>query len=102
MKLPDSPDNVWTIYVDLGKGVDAPHEQFKRLVNGVGTSPHMAIMGQSGSGKTRIMKEVLKQIHNQTGAPVILLDLGKGDLALRFPLKFMFHGKHPKPVGEER
>jgi len=69
------------VYVDLGKGVDAPHEQYTRLVNGVGTSPHMAIMGQSGSGKTRIMKEVLKQIHNQTGAPVILLDLGKGDLA---------------------
>ena len=69
------------VYVDLGKNVDAPHEQHKHLVNGVGTSPHMAIMGQSGSGKTRIMKEVLKQIHNQTGAPVILLDLGKGDLA---------------------
>ncbi|MFY9260778.1 MAG: DndE family protein [Gallionella sp.] len=69
------------VYVDLGKGVDAPHEQYKRLVNGVGTSPHMAIMGQSGSGKTRIMKEVLKQIHAQTSAPVILLDLGKGDLA---------------------
>src|SRR3989338_6501534 len=27
------------------------------------------------------MKEVLKQIHAQTSAPVILLDLGKGDLA---------------------
>lgn len=69
------------IYVDLGKCVDSPHDQYKRLVNGIGTSPHMAIMGQSGSGKTRIMKEVLKQIHSQTNAPVILLDLGKGDLA---------------------
>jgi hypothetical protein len=69
------------IYIDLGKGVDAPHEPYKRLLNGVGGSPHVAIMGQSGSGKTRIMKEVLKQIHAQTSAPVILLDLGKGDLA---------------------
>ncbi len=69
------------IHVELGKGMDAPYEQYIRLVNGVGTSPHMAIMGQSGSGKTRIMKEVLKQIHIQTTAPVILLDLGKGDLA---------------------
>lgn len=69
------------VYIDLGKGVDAPHEQYNRLVNGVGSSPHMAIMGQSGSGKTRIMKEVLKQIHAQTAAPVLLLDLGKGDLA---------------------
>jgi DNA sulfur modification protein DndE len=69
------------IYVNLGKEVDAPHEQFRHLVNGVGGSPHMAIMGQSGSGKTRIMKEMLKQMHEQAGAPVILLDLGKGDLA---------------------
>lgn len=69
------------VYVDFGRGVEAPHESYKRLVNGVGGSPHMAIMGQSGSGKTRIMKEVLKQIHAQTSAPVILLDLGKGDLA---------------------
>lgn len=69
------------VYVDLGKSVDPPYESYKRLVNGVGTSPHMAIMGQSGSGKTRIMKEVLKQINAQTSAPVILLDLGKGDLA---------------------
>ncbi|NTV15726.1 MAG: hypothetical protein HGA96_17645 [Desulfobulbaceae bacterium] len=69
------------VHVDLGTGVDAPHDQYKRLINGVGTSPHMAIMGQSGSGKTRIMKEALKQIHSQTSAPVLLLDLGKGDLA---------------------
>lgn len=69
------------VYVELGKGVDAPHEPYKRLVNGVGGSPHMAIMGQSGSGKTRIMKEVLKQIYAKTSAPVIIFDLGKGDLA---------------------
>lgn len=69
------------VYVDLGKCVETPHDQYNRLVNGVGTSPHMAIMGQSGSGKTRIMKEVMKQIHAQTAAPVLLLDLGKGDLA---------------------
>jgi len=72
---------VKAVHVDFGKCVEAPHDRFKRLVNGVGTSPHMAIMGQSGSGKTRIMKEALKQIHAQTSAPVILLDLGKGDLA---------------------
>jgi len=69
------------VYVNLGKELDAPHDTYRHLVNGVGGSPHMAIMGQSGSGKTRIMKEMLKQMHEQTGAPVILLDLGKGDLA---------------------
>lgn len=69
------------VYVDLGSNMDVPDERFKWLVNGVGTSPHVAIMGQSGSGKTRTMKEMLKQIHEQTSVPVILLDLGKGDLS---------------------
>lgn len=41
----------------------------------------MAIMGQVGSGKTRTMLEILRQIREQTNAPVILLDLGKGELA---------------------
>ena len=68
------------VMVNLGAEVDSG-EPFSHLVNGVGYSPHMAIMGQVGSGKTRTMLEVLRQIKEQTGTPVILLDLGKGDLA---------------------
>lgn len=60
---------------------EASTEPFVWTVNGVGYSPHVAVMGQAGSGKTRTMLEALRQIHAQTGAPVILLDLGKGDLA---------------------
>lgn len=68
------------VMVNIGDEVDSG-ESFTHLVNGVGYSPHMAIMGQVGSGKTRTMLEILRQIKSQTNTPVILLDLGKGDLA---------------------
>jgi hypothetical protein len=58
-------------------------EPFRWTVNGVGYSPHVAVMGQAGSGKTRTMLEMLAQVRKQSGAPVIVLDLGKGDLANR-------------------
>lgn len=66
------------IHVGNELDTDTPYEW---LVNGVGYSPHMAIMGQAGSGKTRTMLESLKQVRSQTNAPVVLFDLGKGDLA---------------------
>lgn len=70
------------VTVDLGTLLDS-HELFRWTVNGVGYSPHVAVMGQAGSGKTRTMLEMLTQVRRQSGAPVILLDLGKGDLANR-------------------
>lgn len=70
------------VIVDLGRLVDSD-EAFRWTVNGVGYSPHVAVMGQAGSGKTRTMLEMIAQVRNQSGAPVILLDLGKGDLANR-------------------
>lgn len=70
------------IIVDLGREVDSD-EPFRWKVNGVGYSPHVAVMGQAGSGKTRTMLEMLVQVRKQSGAPIILLDLGKGDLANR-------------------
>ena len=68
------------VTIKVGEELDSG-EAFTHLVNGVGYSPHMAIMGQVGSGKTRTMLEILRQIREQTNAPVILLDLGKGELA---------------------
>lgn len=68
------------VHINLGDELDTgvPYEW---LINGVGYSPHIAIMGQAGSGKTRTMLEALKQVHAQTNVPVVLLDLGKGELA---------------------
>jgi len=68
------------VFIDLGTEGDT-QEMYRWKVNGVGYSPHVAIMGQAGSGKTRVMLESLKQIRRQTNAPIVLLDLGKGDLA---------------------
>lgn len=50
------------------------------LLNGKG-SPHVALMGGTGSGKTRLAVNLIEQIRRQAGAPVILFDMAKGDLA---------------------
>lgn len=48
-------------------------------LNGAGGSPHSAIMGGVGSGKTRTAVAMLKSIHEQVEVPLIAFDL-KGDL----------------------
>ena len=55
-------------------------DEFAHDVNGKGYAPHIAIMGQAGSGKTRVMTHILQQMKKQAQCPVILVDLGKGDL----------------------
>jgi DNA sulfur modification protein DndE len=50
------------------------------LLNGKG-SPHVALMGGTGSGKTRLAVNLVEQIRQQAGSPVILFDMAKGDLA---------------------
>lgn len=55
-------------------------DKFVHEVNGAGYAPHIAIMGQAGSGKTRVMTHILQQMKKQAQCPVILVDLGKGDL----------------------
>lgn len=49
------------------------------LLNGKG-SPHVALMGGTGSGKTRLARSLLGQIRLQTKVPCIIFDF-KGDLA---------------------
>jgi DNA sulfur modification protein DndE len=49
------------------------------LLNGKG-SPHVALMGGTGSGKTRLARSILGQIRTQTKVPCIIFDF-KGDLA---------------------
>ncbi len=48
-------------------------------LNGAGGSPHSAIMGGVGSGKTRTAVAMLKSIREQTQVPLIAFDF-KGDL----------------------
>ena len=73
------PKAVW---LELGKHVDRG-EAARWLLNGRGYSPNVAIMGQAGSGKTQMMLKLLSQLRSQTGAPVLLIDAGKDELADR-------------------
>jgi hypothetical protein len=54
-------------------------EQVTWLLNGKG-SPHIALMGGTGSGKTRLARCLLGQIRKLTKVPCIIFDF-KGDLA---------------------
>lgn len=74
------PDHAGAVWLQLGSLVDDAREA-RWLVNGQGYAPNVALMGQAGSGKTRTMLKVLEQAQEQSNAPVILLDLGKGDLS---------------------
>jgi hypothetical protein len=49
------------------------------LLNGKG-SPHVALMGGTGSGKTRLARSLLAQIRQQAKVPCVIFDF-KGDLA---------------------
>jgi hypothetical protein len=51
------------------------------VLNGPGVSPHVAVMGMAGTGKTRVARAMLRDLRTQSGAPVMLFDMGKGDLA---------------------
>jgi hypothetical protein len=68
------------VTVDLGVGRETD-QPARWLLNGPGYSPNIAIMGQAGSGKTRMMLRLLGQLREQTGAPVMLIDAGKDELA---------------------
>lgn len=76
---PLTPKPLW---LDLGVNREN-NEPARWLLNGRGYSPNVAIMGQAGSGKTRMMLKLLAQLQIQTGAPVLLIDAGKDELADR-------------------
>jgi hypothetical protein len=62
------------ISVDAGTG-----EQVLWGMNGVGGSPHGAIMGGVGSGKTRTAVAVLRALRSRAQVPILAFDF-KGDL----------------------
>lgn len=59
------------------------------LVNGQGGSPHAALMGGVGSGKTRTAATILKSFRSQSSAPILAFDF-KGDLASSYKLDTAF------------
>ena len=59
----------------------ATGERASWMINGPGGSPHSAIMGGVGSGKTRTAVAILKSIEEQTEVPFVVFDF-KGDLGM--------------------
>ena len=49
-------------------------------INAPGHSPHIAVMGASGGGKTRLALEFAQTIQAQSGCPTLIFDM-KGDIA---------------------
>ena len=63
---------------EVGEEVDTKEKVFW-CVNGKGGSPHSAIMGQSGTGKTVMAAAMLRSIREQVSVPLLAFDF-KGDL----------------------
>ena len=64
------------VATDLATG-----ERVEWLINASGGAPHFAVMGETGSGKTRTGMSMIRSIRAQAGCPVILFDMSKGGLA---------------------
>ena len=64
---------------EIGEDILSGERVFWRL-NGKGGSPHSAIMGGSGSGKTVMATAMLRSIQEQVQVPLLAFDF-KGDLA---------------------
>lgn len=58
-------------------------------LNAPGGSPHMALMGGAGSGKTRTAAQMLRAVHAVAPLPLLAFDF-KGDLASSYGLHEVF------------
>lgn len=78
--IPASDD--FSITIELGPEVKSGRTLLHRL-NAPGTSPHIAIMGRNGTGKTRTGLAILSQIASLASysIPFLVFDYAKGDIA---------------------
>ncbi len=81
--LPDVPptDN-FEILLRLGREVRS-EKMIHHVLNGPGGTSHIAIMGRTGTGKTRSSLDILKNMHETAGykVPFLIFDYAKGDIA---------------------
>ncbi len=83
MLLPEPPRaESFAVRLDLGPDTRSRAPVFHTL-NSPGCSPHIAIMGRNGTGKTRTGLSILSRIHETTPSPppFLVFDYGKGDIA---------------------
>ena len=82
LAVASDPYSIGQITVPIGEVSEevATKEKIEWSLNGSGGSPHSAIMGGVGSGKTRTAVAMLRSIHEQApNVPLIAFDF-KGDL----------------------
>ncbi len=65
-------------------------------LNAPGGSPHIAIMGGVGSGKTRTAAKILRGIRNLVPVPILAFDF-KGDLASAYSLDTVYNARVVAP-----
>lgn len=68
------------VIVTIGDDVTT-HKKVEWTLNASGGPPHIAVLGAAGTGKTRTAMNMLRDMRQQSGVPVILFDMAKGDLA---------------------
>lgn len=78
---PGHPIGALTVQLGMGLLSSGDRKPMTWTLNAAGNSPHVAIMGATGAGKTRAANQLIKQLKTQSQCPVILFDMGKGDLA---------------------
>jgi hypothetical protein len=49
-------------------------EEVELILNGQGTSPHIALMGQTGTGKSRTGVDIMRQVLEKTHVPALVID----------------------------
>jgi DNA sulfur modification protein DndE len=59
----------------------ANQQKVSWVLNAAGRPPHIAVVGAAGTGKTRSSMSMVRDIARQSGAPVLLFDMAKGDIA---------------------
>ncbi len=74
---------------DMGESVAFP-------LNAPGGSPHMALMGGAGSGKTRTAARMLRAVHAEVPLPLLAFDF-KGDLTSGYGLHEAFGARVVAP-----
>lgn len=81
--LPSLP-SPGSFLITVPLGVDAKSNvPIEHALNGPGGSPHVAIMGRNGTGKTRTALSILQAVHKSAphNVPYLIFDYAKGDIA---------------------
>ncbi len=97
---PDTPTYAGEVQLPVGEIARdlKSDEQIMFSVNGAGGSPHMAIMGGVGSGKTRTAVHMLRTLRQQCDLPLLAFDF-KGDLTESFTRHFGATSVSPPEMG---